>query len=202
MAEVEVKRGRGRPRLTAEEKAERALMRKNGELPTITRPDMKGKPALLHRQQNMEEGDNTRYVDHMLAIRHMAKIDTADPKQVERRIDEYFDLCRANDMKPSVMGMCNALGIARQTIWGWKTGQRRPGAHEEIILRAYDDLAALWEDYMQNGKINPMAGVFLGVNNFGYRDVKQVNLTPVMSQEPETIDLVALEAKYSELPED
>ena len=33
---------------------------------------------------------------------------------------------------------------------------------------------------MLNGKINPMAGVFLGVNNYGYQDVKKVDVAPVL----------------------
>ena len=132
----------------------------------------------------------------------MAPIDKADPQQVKARIDEYFELCVINDMKPTVKGFCNALKISKASLWTWKTGTYRADTHEAIILEAYDTLEALWEDYMQNGKINPMAGVFLGVNNYGYKDVKQVNLTPVVNNEPESIDLVALEEKYKELPED
>jgi hypothetical protein len=105
-------------------------------------------------------------------------------------------------MKPSVKGFCNALKISRSTLWNWRTGAFRAGTHEEVIVRGYDVLEALWEDYMQNGKINPMAGVFLGVNNFGYRDVKQVNLTPVVDNQNEVADVAAIEAKYAELPED
>lgn len=198
---VEVKRGRGRPRLSDEEKKLRAKQRASGELKSFTRPDLKNRPSIAH-QQNIEQGDNTKYVNHMLSVMRLPRIDTTDPQQVQTRIDEYFELCTINDMKPTVKGFCNALGIAKQTLWGWKTGARRADTHEEIILRAYDGLEALWEDYMQNGKINPMAGVFLGVNNYGYKDVKQVNLTPVVQNEPEAIDLVALEAKYAELPED
>jgi hypothetical protein len=47
-----------------------------------------------------------------------------------------------------------------------------------------------------------MSGVFLGVNNYGYKDVKQVNLTPVVDNQPEVVDVATLEAKYAELPED
>jgi hypothetical protein len=86
-------------------------------------------------------------------------------------------------------------------LWTWKTGQFRAGTHEEIIIRAYDLLEEMWENYMQNGKINPMAGVFLGVNNFGYRDVKQVNLTPVVENRDEAVDVATIEAKYAELPD-
>ena len=36
----------------------------------------------------------------------------------------------------------------------------------------------LWENYMQNGKINPVSGIFLGKNNFGYQDKQEMVLTP------------------------
>jgi hypothetical protein len=39
-------------------------------------------------------------------------------------------------------------------------------------------LEALWEDYMQNGKINPVSGIFIGKNHFGYQDKQEVVLTP------------------------
>ena len=33
-------------------------------------------------------------------------------------------------------------------------------------------------DYMQNGKINPVSGIFLMKNNFGYADKQEVIVTP------------------------
>lgn len=36
----------------------------------------------------------------------------------------------------------------------------------------------LWENYMQNGKINPVSGIFLAKNNFGYQDKTEYVLTP------------------------
>ncbi len=186
-------RRRGRPRLTEEEKAIRAEQRRNGELVSRPRSDL---------QQNLEQGDNARYLQHAMEIRSMPAIDIANPKEVEARIDTYFKLCIQDDMKPTVKGLCNALRIAKTTLWCWKTGNHRAGTHEEVIMRAYDVLEALWEDYMMNGKINPMSGVFLGINNYGYKDVKQVNVTPVVDTQPEIIDLATLEAKYAELPDD
>jgi hypothetical protein len=195
----ETKRGRGRPRLTEEEKEKRALMRKTGELAKqpYNRPEL-----AKYGQEYVEPGDNSRYLAHALATMNLPKIDTSDPVQVQERIDWYFYHCLENDMKPTVKGFCNALGIVRQTLLNWRTGAYRAGTHEEMIVKAYNVFEEMWENYMQNGKINPMAGVFLGVNNFGYRDVKQVNLTPVVNNNEETIDIAAIEAKYAELPED
>lgn len=153
-------------------------------------------------QENVEAGDNAKFLQHALTIRNMPPIDIANPHEVERRIDWYFNLCVQDDIKPTVKGFCNSLRIVKSTLWNWKMGNYRAGTHEEMIVRAYDVLEELWEHYMQNGKINPMTGVFLGVNNFGYKDVKQVNLTPVVDNQPEAVDIAAIEAKYAELPEE
>jgi hypothetical protein len=190
MEEKEVKQGRGRPRLSPEEKKQRALMRANGELPKISRPD---------RQVQTDEGDNTKYLRHAMIIREQPSIDTSDPKQVEERIDWYFRHCADSDMKPTVTGFCNSLGVARSTLWAWKSGQYRKGTHEEIILRAYNLLEEMWENYMQNGKINPVAGIFLGKINFQYREQQEYILTPNTASQ---IDPTTIEAKYAELPDD
>lgn len=51
---------------------------------------------------------------------------------------------------------------------------------------------------MLNGKINPMAGVFLGVNNYGYQDVKKVDVTPVLpdSNKDNDYDADAIRERY------
>ena len=146
-----------------------------------------------------EPGDNNKYLTHALAIRAMPPIDTRDPVQVRNRISEYFQLCAVNDMKPTVKGFLNALRVAKSTLWEWKTGGYREGTHQAVICEAYDVLEALWEDYMMNGKINPVSGIFLGKNNFGYQDKQEYVLTP---NQKETVDAAVIEAKYAELPEE
>lgn len=188
----EVKRGRGRPRLSEEEKKERAELRKLN--PT---PPTKGFGAL----QNMEPGDNSKFLSLALAVRNMPPINRADPVQVEQRVGEYLDLCCQYDVKPTVKGLCNALRIERTTIFEWKRGIVRAGTHQEVILRAYDLLEELWENYMQNGKINPVSGIFLGKNNFGYADKQEYVLTPNQGGVPEAADVATIEAKYAELPD-
>ena len=146
-----------------------------------------------------EPGDNNKFLSHALAIRNMPAIDTSDPVQVKQRIDDYFLLCVQNDIKPSVTGFLNSLRVARSTLWEWKQGNFRAGTHQQIICEAYSVLEALWEDYMMNGKINPVSGIFLGKNNFGYADKQEYVLTPNQQQiTPE--DIKAISSKYEELP--
>ena len=146
-----------------------------------------------------EPGDNNKFLSHALAIRDFPPIDTSDPVQVQQRISDYFTLCVSNDVKPTVKGFLNSLRVAKSTLWEWKTGGYRAGTHQQIILEAYDVLEALWEDYMMNGKINPVSGIFLGKNNFGYADKQEYILTPNQQQiTPE--DVKAISKKYDELP--
>ncbi|WP_298772080.1 terminase small subunit [uncultured Fibrobacter sp.] len=148
---------------------------------------------------DLNPGDNTKYLNHTLMVSEMPPIDHTDVKQVERRISEYFHLCAANDMKPTVAGYCMAIGVSRMTVCNWKNGVHRADTHQAVICKGYDILDALWQDYMMNGKINPVSGIFLGKNLFNYQDKQDIIVTP--NTQGETVDVATIEAKYAELPD-
>lgn len=133
-----------------------------------------------------DPGDNSKYVGLTMELFKMPKIDLHDSQAVEKRLEEFFQLYYAADMKPTVVGMAMALGIDRRRLWEIKTGAmvggttpiELPTATLDSIKRAYNFMENLWEMYMQNGKINPVSGIFLGKNNFGYQDKTEMVLTP------------------------
>lgn len=129
-------------------------------------------------QENVQKGDNARYLRHAMATLGLPEIDISDEKQVGERIDWYFNHCIESDMKPTVKGLCNALGISRNTINTWHKEEYRGFTHSDLIKKAYDLMEELWEDYMLNGKINPVSGIFLGRNNWGYKDKIDIVITP------------------------
>jgi hypothetical protein len=186
--DIPVKRPVGRPR-------------KNPNLPKPPRKDKELSELTTFGQELVEAGDNTKFLSHALTIMRWPLIDITDPEEVRQRISDYFQLCVNDDMKPSVKGLENALRVNRSTIWEWKQGNFRAGTHQAIICEAYDVMEALWQDYMQNGKINPVSGIFLAKNLFGgqYTDKQEFVLTPNQSTE---VDVAAIEAKYADLPED
>lgn len=84
-------------------------------------------------------------------------------------------------MKPSVAGLALGFGIDRRTLWKWINGVQSDfvAAESRVTLKkAYQILTAQMENYMQNGKINPVAGIFLMKNNMDYQDKQEVVLTP------------------------
>ena len=123
-------------------------------------------------------GDNARYLRHSLTMLDLPAIDISDPVQVELRIRQYFEQCVSSDMKPTVSGMALALGVDRKTMYDWSRGNYRDVTHSPIVKKAMNVLDALWEDYMMNGKINPVSGIFLGKNHFGYTDKQEIVVKP------------------------
>ena len=94
-------------------------------------------------------------------------------------------------MKPTVAGMGMALGLDRRRLHEIRTGNYHtskqlselPTMTTDSIKKAYEYMEILWENYMQNGKINPVSGIFLGKNNFGYQDKTEYVVTPNVNQD-------------------
>lgn len=142
-----------------------------------------GNNFLTDAALNVQPGDNTKYVLLGAKLFNLPPIDLKDSEQVNDRLNEFFQIHAEADMKPTVSGMGMALGLDRRRLWEIKTGvsdrnQDLPTSTRDSIKRAYEYMEILWENYMQNGKINPVSGIFLGKNNFGYQDKTEYVLTP------------------------
>ena len=135
----------------------------------------------LPNMQGMEDaGENARYIRFGLQVAMLPQVDINDAQAVAERLSTYFEMCQAEDMKPTVAGLASSIGLDRLMLWAirsgqpynsWGTVKRVNPASTNVIKRAYAFLEQLWESNMQNGRINPASGIFLGKNNFGYRDV-------------------------------
>ena len=189
---------RGRPRKWTEDNPKPKLDEKN-PLDVIREPKRKD----LANTATLPEGDNNKYTTFALAIMQLPKIDIRNPVEVRARVVEYFTLCAEHDMKPGVAAVGLALGIDRRRLWEIRSGNQArlsiPQECKDIINEVYDSLEVLWENYMQNGKINPVSGIFLGKNHFGYADKQEYVVTPNTTQL--SADPATIEAKYAELPD-
>lgn len=147
-----------------------------------------------------EPGDNRKYLEHNLKMWNWPQVDMKKPENVLERVTLYFQTCADDDMKPSVAGLALAFGIDRRTLWKWINGIQSDFVASEsrvALKKAYIILNAQMENYMQNGKINPVAGIFLMKNNMGYQDKQEVVVTP-NQQLGEQIPAETLEKKYLE----
>lgn len=129
-----------------------------------------------------EDGDNTKFLMFAREVQSLGKINLVSedaPRFLRERIDRYFDICQGWDMKPSMASFSLALGTSRGEITRILNGNRQANPEAvDMIADTVNLLNAQIEDYMQNGKINPVAGIFLMKNNFGYSDVQQHQYIP------------------------
>lgn len=155
------------------------------------RPDLSEKQTV-----QTEPGDNRKYILHSLRLSELPKVDLTSVEEVAQRVKEYFTICAEDDMKPSVIGLAVAMDIDRTYLWEIRAG--RKGKNPEVantLKKAVQLLDLQMVDYMQNGKINPVSGIFLMKNNFGYADKQEVVLTP-NSPLGDTTDQKELEERY------
>lgn len=145
-------------------------------------------PVIGDNGLNLDAGDNTKFMEVQMVLFNMPNINLDNVEEVQQRLNDYFTLYTSRDMKPTVAGMALCLnGMNRRTLWaivndaptggaGYKTALPPEVAH--AIKKAYFLLENLWESYMNSGKVNPVAGIFLGKNNYGYQDKTEYVLTP------------------------
>ena len=161
-----------------------------------------GKGAIANwREPDVEDGDNANFLSVSMKLFNLPKVDLHNPDEVEDRLNQYFQIYYEADLKPTVAGMAMALGIDRRRLWEIKNGvvdrnQDLPTLTRDLVKKAYFILENQWESYMQQGKINPVSGIFLGKNNFGYRDQQEMVLTPNTNNEPD-YDVEAIKKRLS-----
>lgn len=192
------KRGRGRPPKYTKDNPKPPVDSKN-PLEVIKQPALTDTPA----NPAIPEGDNNKYTTFALAIMQMPKIDIRNPEQLGNRVLEYFNLCAEHDMKPGVAAVALAIGLDRRRMWEIRSCSKNvaiPQECKDIINSVYDSLEVLWEGYMTNGKINPVSGIFLGKNHFGYQDKQEYVVTPNTMNQNTPVEVI--EAKYEELPDE
>lgn len=154
----------------------------NDKVVDIVQKKKRNRPDLANfGQEYAEPGDNAKYISFALASFNAPAIDMNKPEDVQERINWYLQRCAENDMKPGIVGLANALGVSRKTLWAWKTGQNGKTispASIDMIKKAYNFIEEMWEDYMLNGKAAPPNLIFLGKNHYGYTDTTEVVVTP------------------------
>ncbi len=147
--------------------------------------------------------ENSRFLRNALEIMQLPEVDLSNANAVRDRIAEYFSIVDRNGMKPGVAGLAASLGVSRRTLYFMAQGlefsvrgvKMRPTLTVvSFVQKAYQILETQWEDNMQNGKINPASGIFLGKNNFGYSDVQEHVIAP--KQERDDVNTDQISSRY------
>lgn len=138
------------------------------------------------KSRNISKTDNIAYTMHTMELMAMPPVDCriCSAIDLEKRCVEYFELCMRDDMKPSTAGLALCLDMSRQTLIKYINGEEKiPIENRTVLLRFNSALNSLMEDYMQNGKVNPVSAIFLMKNNFGYKDQQEYVVNNAIREE-------------------
>lgn len=171
----------------------------------------KNSPVIGMTGYRLNESDNAKLMEINLALFNMERIDMYNAEEVAKRLGEYFELYGKYDFKPTVAGMALCLnGMSRHTLYnitrnvpvggdGYKTSLPQDVA--TVIKTAYFLLENMWETYMNSGKINPVSGIFLGKNNYGYKDKTEHVVTPEKNTEDFSVEEIKSRYTDDQIPE-
>lgn len=131
-------------------------------------------------QPHYEPGEMSAMITNAMDLSSMGPVDMYDPDQVEQRVRDYLLYTIEHDMKPTVESMALAFNTNRTQLWRWKEGVESslPERSRNAIKKGYSIMNQLLTQTMADGKINPVAAIFLLKNNHAYRDQTDVVVTP------------------------
>ena len=148
------------------------------------------------QQVNAPPGENARRVQIGMVLMKQPKVNMQNPEEVIERCGWYLEKCAEWDDRPTVAGFALAMGYSRDQLLQIKNGMVKsvPGESVDTLKRAWDLINQTMEQYMVDGHLNPVTGIFLMKNNFGYRDQTE---TVVVKKDPyETGDPEDIARKY------
>ena len=150
-------------------------------------------------------GDNANYVNFSLEMINWGDVDYQNSVSVKNRVAQYMQHCVDWDIKPGMASISVALGKSRG--WLWRVCNDDEWAYKhypedvvDVLRQIYGILECNWEQYMMNGKINPASGIFLGANNFNYKNVSEFVLTPNQAV-ADRVSAEAMQRRIEALPD-
>ena len=125
-------------------------------------------------------GDMSVMIQNAMNLASMGPVDMYVPEQVEQRMMQCLQYMIEHDMKPTVESVALAFNTSRSQLWKWKEGveSHLPEGSRNAIKKGYSIMNQLLTQTMADGKINPVAAIFLLKNNHAYKDQTDVVVTP------------------------
>lgn len=132
-------------------------------------------------------------------------IDINDVEEMNRRFTRYLDICAKYDKKIGNLTAYAAIGITKEQAKEFELHSKSNPARAYFIKKVRQFCSMYREGLMQDGKVNPVTGIFWQKNYDGLKDQQEVVVTPNNPLgemgDTERIKQKYLDAGYNVLPE-
>jgi hypothetical protein len=137
-----------------------------------------------------------KHYNFIQLVNNLPPIDIDDAKEVEERVNWYIKESLNRGFIPTLMGVSNALGVHRRTLYRWQIGETKGEEHHRIARKVKSFREEIWEMCMVEGWINPIAGIFIGKNYYGYHDGHNITIEPKPMKITTPVTLEEISKKY------
>ena len=132
---------------------------------------MKAEDKALLKEVEAEQNRawNRTTIAHIRKVRKIKKPSPMFPNTIEEACEEYLNICEEDGIKPSVAGLGFALGVSREILLQWVRGEVSVEC-ADVVRYYFSMLEVFDETALKDNKTNAVAGIFLGKNNYNYKD--------------------------------
>lgn len=200
--EKQPKRGRGRPKGSKDKKP-----RKPGAIqpPKVTDPVtgiLVKQDKELKRVEHIGDERVTAFVQYHMDMLVMRQgVDKHNVADLQQRFINYLSYCAAHQIIPNNMNAYFAIGITRDDIYRWKSGESTP-EHRKFAEEVAQFFASIHEQGPTEGLLNPISAMFWQKAHDGMIEAQKLEVT---NSDPlgEKVDTGKIAEKYAdvELPD-
>ncbi len=137
---------------------------------------------------------NANYIVHAKRLSDLPPVALSDPEAIRDRVDWYYQLCMTDGVRPNLPGFALAFGLTRTGLMNALADRRMTRDCAEELGRGIAMLDEIMSALTLDGRIMPVASIYLMNNWLGYKNASEV--TTRTEQVETSVDQKALEQKY------
>ena len=139
---------------------------------------------------------NVRHIDHVQGVAMMPPIEwNADA--IGRRTMEYLEKCKSDGVRVSLSDYALSMGTTPDGLNELIVDKRLTDETRNALLKGISMIEAVMIEMMMEQRINPVTGIFLLKNHFGYKDQSEISFKGHIETDKKT-----LQAKYRAVVDD
>ena len=140
---------------------------------------------------------NIRHIDHVVGVATLPPLEIWDAESIGRRTMEYLERCKVDGCRVSLSDYALSLGTTPDGLNDIVNDKRKTDEVRSAILKGISMVEAIMIEMMMEQRINPVTGIFLLKNHFGYKDQSEISFKGHIETDKKT-----LQAKYRAVVDD
>ena len=134
---------------------------------------------------------NIRHIDHTMGLALMKPLEVWDEKHIGRRTMEYLEKCKEDGVRVNLSSYALSLGTTPDGLNEMMCDKSRTQESRNAIQKGVAMVESVMIEMMMEQRINPVTGIFLLKNHFGYKDQSEISFKGHIETDKKT-----LQAKY------